>query len=313
MASEHDEERGGWVARWWPFVALCLVGASRWLLDDRWPDAGSTLVSRSAGCGTAALLTLAAAAWSHRRGKSVGPEESVWRNAFGGLLMLGGPAVALILLPRDIDSGALMIALSITPVAAGVASVALGDAGETLAGYLWPGLAAMAGMLLILPQPSLADPTADLAMVLAPVMTGVGAALLAHESRRTDASGQGSGAGSGAVASLSAAALVFGAAALARYGFAEVRVSFTVPAAVLDGLVAWLAVATVRRLGAMRFSANSSLVPFVVLLEGLVLMRPTLTKRLEIGLILLLIAGTTLLVRGGDDPDDADPSMLDLG
>jgi len=41
-------------------------------------------------------------------------------------------------------------------------------------------------------------------------------------------------------------------------------------------------------------------------------MRPTLTKRMEFGLVLLLIAGVTLLVRGGDDPEEDDTSMLDL-
>ena len=226
--------------------------------------------------------------------------------------MLAGPAVSMILLPREMDSGALMIALSVTPVAAGVATVALGDAGETLAGFLWPGLAAMAGLLLILPQPSVADPTADLAMFLAPVLTGVGAAILAHECRRHEDSTTSPRFDTGAVAALSSAALFFGVIALARFGVAEFREMFTPLAAVLDGLMAWLAVATARRLGAMRFSANTSLVPLVVLLEGLVLMRPTLTKRMEFGLVLLLIAGVTLLVRGGDDPEEDDTSMLDL-
>jgi hypothetical protein len=82
-------------------------------------------------------------------------------------------------------------------------------------------------------------------------------------------------------------------------------------AATLDGLMAWLAVITVLKLGAMRFSANTALVPLVVLLEGIFLMRPDLTRRTEIGLLLLLIAGVTLLIRG--EPDEAEASMLDLG
>jgi hypothetical protein len=226
--------------------------------------------------------------------------------------MLTGPAISLVLLPREMDSGALMIALSITPVAAGVACVALGDAGEVLAGFLWPGLTAMAGMLLILPQPSFADPTADVAMFLAPVLTGVGAALLPHRSPRIEDAPQGWRFDSATVAAaLSAAALFFGIIALARSGVADVRALFSPLAATLDGLMAWLAVITVLKLGAMRFSANTALVPLVVLLEGIFLMRPDLTRRTEIGLLLLLIAGVTLLIRG--EPDEAEASMLDLG
>lgn len=320
VTSARERSNGSWrngLVRWSPFVAFCLLGAVRWLADDRWPDSASTLATRSAGCGLAACLAwLALWSWSRlRRGDSVGAaRESVRRNALGGLLMIGGPAIPLVLLPRGLDSGTLMIALSLTPVAAGVTCVAIGEECDSIAGLVWPGLAAMAGMLLMLPQPSLADPTADLTMLLAPIMTGVGAALLAHEAAAAedpDTRPRTQGMSQGIVVILSAAALFFGVIAVLRFGVSGLRENFDPLAALLDGATAWLAVVSVRRLGAMRFAAQSALVPLAVLLEGLILMRPPLTARLEFGMLLLAVAGISLLVRSEDDSPDA--ATLDLG
>ncbi len=71
----------------------------------------------------------------------------------------------------------------------------------------------------------------------------------------------------------------------------------------LDGAMAWLVVACVQRIGAMRYTAVFALVPLVVLVEGLVLLRPPINTRTELGLALVLLAGVVLTVRDGkEDP-----------
>jgi hypothetical protein len=69
-----------------------------------------------------------------------------------------------------------MIALALTPVV-----VALAGRVESVAGRIWPGLAAVAGLMLVVAQPSLGDARSDVALCLMPVLTGCGAALLSSE------------------------------------------------------------------------------------------------------------------------------------
>ena len=75
------------------------------------------------------------------------------------------------------------MALALTPVVIAVSEAATRHSRETLAGRLWPGLAAIAGLLLLLIQPSLSNPAVDLVLVLTPLLTGCGAVLFcsAHE------------------------------------------------------------------------------------------------------------------------------------
>ena len=162
------ETRRVWM-RWWPMILLLLAGASRWMLSGARPEAESSVGSQAAGCVCAALVCLAllrprAAKWS---------VEGWWRAVAGGSLLLCGPAVGELLRATQIEPSAWMIALALTPVV-----VALAGRVESVAGRIWPGLASVAGLMLVLAQPSLGDVRSDVALCLMPVLTGCGAALL---------------------------------------------------------------------------------------------------------------------------------------
>jgi len=199
-----------------------------------------------------------------------------WRGMLAGAMMLGGPTIGL--LAGGMDSGSLTIALALTPVVVAVAATALGDGGEGMAGRMWPGLAAVAGLLLVLTQPNVSNVRNDLLLLAAPVLTGVGAALFCS------ARGQ------------SIASALVGAAVVFVLGWVVVRGTVSVVAVACDGLLALLGVLAVSRLGATRWSAQFALVPLLIVVEGLVLVRPGLQVRWVIGLVLVAVGSVYLLL-----------------
>jgi len=199
-----------------------------------------------------------------------------WRGMLAGAMMLCGPSVGL--LAGGMDSGSLTIALALVPVVVAVAAAALGDGSEGMAGRMWPGLAAVAGLLLVLTQPNVSNVRNDLLLLAAPVLTGVGAALFCTKQGRSVAS-----------------ALV-GAAVVFVLGWVCLRGAVSVVAVACDGLLALLGVLAVSRLGATRWSAQFSLVPLLIVLEGLVLVRPGLQVRWALGLGLVAMGSVYLLL-----------------
>jgi len=231
-----------------------------------------------------------------RQRASPGPKPSradTLRWFFGGAMLFGGPAIGLLLPGRDLDSSALTIALALTPIIIAIAASALGtDSPEGIAGRIWPSLATLAGLLLVLVQPSLGDFRTDLVLLLAPLLTGLGAVLFCTDHSpiipRT------------ATALLGATALF--AVALATSSFlAGARPTFSLLAIACDGIVALLGIATLSRLGATRWSSQFTWIPLLIILEGIVLVRPRLTTHWFTGLILLIVAGVYLLLPPGDE------------
>jgi hypothetical protein len=208
-------------------------------------------------------------------------------------MLFGGPAVALLIRGRDLDSGSLTIALALIPVIIAIAAFALGtESSDGIAGRIWPGLAAVAGLLLVLVQPTLGDARTDLALVLAPALTGIGAVLFCmnqpHSASRVPA------------ALLGASALF--AVALAESCFvAAARPSISLLAVACDGVLALLGVITLVQLGATRWSSQFTWVPFLIILEGIVLVRPQLTAHWVIGVALLVVASVYLLLPQSDE------------
>jgi hypothetical protein len=212
-------------------------------------------------------------------------------------MFLAGPAIALFLRGRDLDSSALTIALALTPVIIAIASSALGtESSEGIAGRIWPGLAAVAGLLLVLVQPTLGDLRTDLALVLAPTLTGIGAVLFCV-GQRVDPPR----AASRIPTSLLGASTLFVLALAGSYFVAHTRPTVSLLAVACDGILALLGVLTLNQLGATRWSSQFTWVPLLVILEGIVLVRPQLTAHWFIGLILLIVAGVYLLVPQGND------------
>jgi drug/metabolite transporter (DMT)-like permease len=285
--------------RWWPFLLLLVVGASRWAVAAVRPEADATLASETIGCAWATLVALALLAL---RPRSAATQRAPSRGArlrwlLAGAMFSGGPVITLFLHGRDLDASALTIALALTPVIIAIASSALGtESSEGIAGRIWPGLAAVAGLLLVLVQPTLGDLRTDLALALAPTLTGVGAVLFCVGQR-----GDQPRTAARIPTTLLGASTLFAIALAGSYFVAHARLSLSLPAVACDGVLALLGILTLNQLGATRWSSQFAWVPLLVILEGIVLVRPQLTAHWFIGLILLIVAGVYLLVPQVDE------------
>jgi hypothetical protein len=200
--------------------------------------------------------------------------------------------MGLLLPARALDASALTIALALTPIIIAIASTALGtESPEGIAGRIWPALATIAGLLLVLVEPSLADLRTDLVLLVAPVLTGVGAVLFCKDHEKNPARA--------ATALLGACTLFALALVVSHLAGAQLAVSLLATAC--DGLIALLGIATLSQLGATRWSSQFTWIPLLIILEGIALVRPKLTAHWFTGLVLLILAGVYLLLPPSDE------------
>lgn len=259
------------------------------MLSGSLPGAATTLASASLGCGSAAALYLLL----FRPTRSTRAQRSqLLRSALGGALLLTGPLVALVY-PRAIPAANLTMALALTPVVIAVYESAARHTGESLAGRLWPGLAAIAGLLLLLAQPSLANPVQDLFLALAPLLTGCGAVIFCSARAsiwRLPA------------ALLGASALLGLGAAINLATHGEAWPDMAGLAAGFDAVEALLALVALGRLSATRWSAQFAIVPLIVLLEGVLMVPASVPARMIVGMLLLAVAAVALLIPPSEEP-----------
>jgi hypothetical protein len=268
---------------------LCLLGGSRWMLSESLPGSVTTFASASLGCGSAsALYLLVKRPWNTTR--PIGSQ--LMRSALGGTMMISGPLLVL-LRPGSIPAGSHTMALALTPVVIAVIESATSHSSETLAGRLWPGLAAIAGLLLLLAEPRFSSPGEDILLGLTPLLTGGGAVLFCS---------------SRASVWRVPAALLGACAVLALDALVNVAAHtgglYSMPglAAGFDALQALLSIVAISKLSTTRWCAQFALVPLLVLLEGLALMPASIPGRLIVGLLLLAIAGIALLIPPTEEP-----------
>ena len=272
------------ISQWWPLALLLVAASSRWAVSEAHPEAESTLLSKGLGCVWAALVSLALVVRRPARSTL----RRSWRGLLAGAMLLCGPAVSLLIGARAVEASGLTMALVLTSVAVAVAAAALGTVSpEGVAGRIWPGLAAVAGLLLMLAEPGLSDVRSDVALALAPVLTGAGAAWFCSDGnvspwRKTTA--------------LAGAAVVFGVAVVGWSLRVHEWPTVSLTAVAYDGVLALLSVLTLVRLGATRWSAQFTLQPLLVLLEGTVLVRSGISIRWVAGLGLLAVASAYLLL-----------------
>jgi drug/metabolite transporter (DMT)-like permease len=249
------------------------------MLAGAQPEAESSVGSQAAGCAWAALVCVVLVL----RPRAVrGGQREFCFAALGGALLLCGPAAGELLRATRVEPAGLMMALALTPVV-----VALAGRMDEVAGRLWPGLAAVAGLMLVLAQPGLGDARSDAALCLAPVLTGCGAALLRSE--RAESWWR-------MPAALAGAAMVFAMSwGVGAWQAGHVAVP-SLLATACDGLLALLGLLVLARLGAERWSAQFALLPLLVLVQGIWILRPTLTLRWGVGMLLLAVAGVYLLL-----------------
>jgi hypothetical protein len=268
--------------RMWPFALLCVLASMFWLLLDRYPEINFTLGSDAAACGLLASLALALILFSQR--PAITPSQAL-RDAIAGALVLAGPAVGTFVHASTLDPGSLAIALCLTPVVVGVAEGVTNDIGLSNEA-LWPGLAAAVGLLLVLPSPSIADWRNDAAMVLAPILTGIGCVLL----RRNAVS-----ASARATAAFAGAAMVFAIGTGAGAAMQRARPHVSMAAVAIDATLSLLALTALSRLAAQQYAARYALVPLLILLQGPLLLHSLVTWRSVVCAVLLLAAAVKLL------------------
>ena len=267
----------------WPFAILCLLASTVWLLVNRYPEITFTPASDALGCTIAAIVTLAA---TLRTARPSLPETL--RCGFAGALVLVGSSAGIFLHAPSVDGGSLAIALSLTPVVIVVTNSALGNE-EFSSNRLWPGLAAAVALLLVLPAPSVSDLHNDAALVLAPILTGVGCVLF----RRSTVT-----AAWKAVSGFAGAALIFGLGAFVD-SFPQRTLPQISPAALaIDTLLFALAIVALSRLTATQYAARYAVVPLIILLQGPLLLHLMFTWR-TVACMALLLAAAIALLRSG--------------
>ncbi len=176
----------------------------------------------------------------------------------------------------------------------------MGDMEGDLTARLWPGLAGLAGLLLLLPQPSLGDWRYDLSLLCLPLVTGLGASYVtARQGHQVSEQVFPSPEPLWLAVTLGSAALVFAGLAWGAQHSGGNEI-FSVSAATLDGLMALLTLLVLRRLGAVRWSSQYLLIPLLTLLEGALLLRPVLDWRSWMAFALLAASSGYLLVAGRD-------------
>jgi threonine/homoserine efflux transporter RhtA len=70
-----------------------------------------------------------------------------------------------------------------------------------------------------------------------------------------------------------------------------------------DGVLALLSLLVLARLGAVRWSAQFALLPLLILLQGILILRPTITVRWVAGMLLIATASIYLLLPQAEETE----------
>jgi hypothetical protein len=133
----------------------------------------------------------------------------------------------------------------------------------------------------------------DVALVLAPVLTGCGAALLCSGRAETPWK---------IPTALAGASVVFALSWGVAWHAGDASLS-SLLATACDGFLALLSLLVLVRLGAVRWSAQFALLPLLVLVQGIWILRPPLTLRWVVGLLLIAAASLYLLLPHTEDAE----------
>jgi hypothetical protein len=154
------------------------------------------------------------------------------------------------------------------------------------------------GLLLILPEPSLANARNDAALLLAPILTGIGCVLFRrHAFDAKDAT-------TNATAAFMGAGLLFGLGTALQASLQRTLPSLSLPAAGIDLIFVLLAVLALQKLTATQYAARYALVPLLVLLQSLLLFPAAITARALTSVLLLAGAAISLLLPQDGKPEE---------
>ena len=232
------------------------------------------------------------------RHETIPPKSTVGHSALLGAFIFCGAQIALLLRPHDVGGSDLLLAASLIPVVIAVTLAATTEAGLSTV-VLLAGIAAATSLLLLFPEPRIHTLAGASVLVLLPVMTGVGAALL-----HTDISQ------SPLWSSASACAGTTLTLAVSHLLRAHRPLPISWQAVGLDVVTLLCTLLALRRLGAVKYSACFALVPIILLLYGFVVMRPGFTVRNVSGLLLLAASSVVLLRYRGEARGDSTFRLL---
>jgi hypothetical protein len=274
------------------FAVLCGLASGRWIVAEKWPEMGSTLVTEAWACGIAAFVAGTVAVAERRRLPRVW--EVLRLLAVGGGL-LAAPAMGAAL--RGPVSGTLdrTVALCFVPLIVMVVEGVWSERG--LAVSLWPGLAGLGGALLVFQVAFPSSVLGWVGLVVPPIAVSTACVACGRVVRGVEA--------------VWSAALLFagGAVGLAvmeaarKASSGEVAQSFSLWAVGLDAVIVGLVVFVVLRVDALRYVARYFAVPLLSVVEGLVILHLGMSLRQGIGLALLAGGALALLTMRRTDGD----------
>lgn len=264
--------------------ALWLLAGLRWLSDASWPASVGSVTSEARAC---ALGTVLAVLWTSVH-KTAEPKLSkVVALTLLGAALFTGRAAGVVMHGIAGDEYNRAAALCLVPI---VVLVALQAVRNGARAPWWPGLAGLAGALLIFPLATGIDAAGLAGLVLPVVLMGVACVVAEREAEGL--------ACAWAVASL----LGGGASGLGMLHWVFLRgnaMEATQPVwqpLLFDLPIAVMTAAALVMVGARRYSASYFAITLLTLAGGAAVMRPGWSWRLVVGLA-LLTAGTVGLLR----------------
>lgn len=293
-------------------ASLVVLSASRWLLEGVLPGSGTTLPSAVLGALLAAAAFSIRAAGRLRRMRTGRAQRSGATPIMAGALLLGAPAVAGAIAGTALNANSATLAMVLVPVIVAVAGPVVSTRAQwDVVGRLWPGLAGLAGLLLLVPQPAFSQLRPWLGLAALPLLPGIAATVYQPTKTPVEhAEKTGDSPWTPALSALLAAMLfalaqrISGHADIVRLGLGS--------AAMLDGVLFYLSLRLLEGQGATGWSAQFLWVPLLTILEGVVLLHPLLDTRSWVGMALLLL-GSVRQQAAGSEGRAAEPGLFREG
>ena len=278
------------------FLLLCLLLASEWTLEFVFPGSQSRSLF---GQGIAyALLALAALPFS-RRTSRLQPRSLCIQIAVTSVLFLGLPALVLTVV-QGISSAVISALFTLTPAIVVLVAASLSNERRDLRSLLLPSLIGLAGALSVLPLtlPASFSGWITFVSILVIVILAAIAAVRLHPLMRSRPFVP------ALMIAMASNALLLLMWLTLRHEISLSSIDLAPQTAALVALrlmeallILWL----VREMMPIQFSARYTVIPFLSICEGGIIIHAGLTLRLIIGAVLLLLA-TCWLLFAGDKP-----------
>ncbi len=276
------------------FTTVCLLSGSLWLLPAGTPGALSDLTILAGGAVIAAFAVTGHCILSRRNLPRV--QDWNWKLVLGGVGSLGAPAL-LLLYGRQHFSSVMAVATQTgVPMVVAIAFGAVDERGETQEGLI-PGALALGGALLLLPValPASVRGWAGLGLyLLSTSLTGICSVLCHREMIRLPSRASVLIVTSGNAIFLCAVGTVW---LMLTHGWPSLK-ELGAPDLLLAALTS-VDVACVACLLYLLHPLASSVrfvfAPLLAALEACVLLRPTISPRAGVGMLLMVIGGFACL------------------